>query len=59
MTKFGADQIIKLYSLYVLGIDKVGWDIQGMNFVHKRKEIDGTCSKHGGRIYRMSQEERT
>jgi hypothetical protein len=33
--------------LYVYGIDNIVWDSKGSNFVHKRKEMGGTCSKYG------------
>ena len=32
---------------YVYGIGNVMWVSKGSNFVHKRKEIVGTCSKRG------------
>jgi hypothetical protein len=31
--------------LYVYSVDNVVWDSQGSNFVHKRKEEFGACSK--------------
>jgi hypothetical protein len=49
MANCEANKITNQCRLYVDSIDNVAWVSRRSNFVHKKKEIGGACSKHGER----------
>jgi len=50
MAKCETGYIVTPYSHFVNGIHYVVWVSQGSNFVHKRKEMCGACSKYEAEI---------
>ena len=49
--KWEADYFVTRHKLIINSTDYVVCVSSGWTFVHKRKEMDGACSKYEGEIY--------